>query len=186
MPSDGASGSWHKTACILCECNCGIEVKLGGADGRRFETIRGDRDHPASRGYACEKAHRLDFYQNGPHRLTAPLRRRDDGTFEEIDWDTAIREVALRIHPGDALRLGLSDDGRARLTTRRASVEVHVEVSDRVQPGHVALPNGLGVDYVDGGGAGVAPNELTGCEDRDWLAGTPWHKHVPARVEALA
>jgi formate dehydrogenase len=29
----------------------------------------------------------------------------------------------------------------------------------------------------------VAPNELTSREDRDFLAGTPWHKHVPARVE---
>ena len=47
-------------------------------------------------GYACEKPSRLDFYQNGPHRLTKPLRRRADGTFEEIDWDTAIREVAAR------------------------------------------------------------------------------------------
>ena len=33
---------------------------------------------------------------------------------------------------------------------------------------------------------GVAPNELTASEDRDWLAGTPWHKHVPARIEAVA
>jgi hypothetical protein len=23
-------------------------------------------------------------------------------------------------------------------------------------------------------------------EDRDWFAGTPFHKHVPARIEALA
>jgi formate dehydrogenase len=32
---------------------------------------------------------------------------------------------------------------------------------------------------------GVAPNELTASEDRDWLAGTPWHKHVPARLERV-
>lgn len=38
---------WHQTACILCECNCGIEVRLG-ADGRSFERIRGDKAHPAS------------------------------------------------------------------------------------------------------------------------------------------
>jgi len=88
--------TWHKTACILCECNCGIEVQLGGPDGRRFVRVRGDDAHPASKGYACEKPLRLDFYQNGPHRLTKPLRRRSDGTFEEIDWDTAIREVAAR------------------------------------------------------------------------------------------
>lgn len=87
---------WKSTACILCECNCGIEVQLGGEDGRRLVKVRGDDAHPASRGYACEKPSRLDFYQNGPHRLTRPLRRRADGTFEEIDWDTAIREVSAR------------------------------------------------------------------------------------------
>ena len=88
---------WQPTACILCECNCGIEVRLGGADGRRFERIRGDKAHPASQGYTCEKALRLDHYQHSPNRLTSPLRRRADGTFEEIDWDTAIAEVAERL-----------------------------------------------------------------------------------------
>ena len=87
---------WKSTACILCECNCGIEVQLGGEDGRRLVRVRGDDAHPSSRGYACEKPSRLDYYQNGSHRLTVPLRRRADGSFEEIDWDTAIREVAQR------------------------------------------------------------------------------------------
>jgi formate dehydrogenase len=54
----------------------------------------------------------------------------------------------------------------------------------------VSLPNGLGVDYPDELGrpsvTGVVPNELTASEDRDAFAGTPWHKHVPARVEAVA
>ncbi len=87
---------WKSTACILCECNCGIEVQLGGPEGRNLVRVRGDDAHPASKGYACEKPSRLDFYQNGPHRLTKPLRRRADGSFEEIDWDTAIREVAQK------------------------------------------------------------------------------------------
>ena len=86
--------TWHPTACILCECNCGIEVRLGGDDGRGFERIRGDKAHPASRGYTCEKALRLDHYQNGRHRLTTPMRRRSDGSYEPVDWDTAIAEVA--------------------------------------------------------------------------------------------
>ncbi|HVP29677.1 MAG TPA: molybdopterin-dependent oxidoreductase [Myxococcota bacterium] len=94
-PAANAS-DWKSTACILCECNCGIEVQLGGPDGRSLVRVRGDDAHPASKGYACEKPSRLDFYQNGPHRLTKPLRRRADGSFEEIDWDTAIREVAQR------------------------------------------------------------------------------------------
>lgn len=85
---------WEQTACILCSINCGIEVKL---DGRRFARVRGDKSHPASKGYTCEKALRLDHYQNGRDRLTSPLRRRADGGFDEIDWDTAIAEIADRL-----------------------------------------------------------------------------------------
>ncbi|MEV6770282.1 molybdopterin-dependent oxidoreductase [Nocardia sp. NPDC051030] len=88
---------WRPTACILCECNCGIQVLLG-PDGRSFEKIRGDKLHPASAGYTCNKALRLDHYQNGrTGRVTAPLRRRDDGEFEEIDWETAISEITARM-----------------------------------------------------------------------------------------
>jgi len=90
-----APADWHTTACILCSINCGIEVRLDG-DGH-FARVRGDKAHPTSKGYTCEKALRLDHYQNGSHRLTTPLRRRADGTFEAIDWDTAIREVAARL-----------------------------------------------------------------------------------------
>jgi anaerobic selenocysteine-containing dehydrogenase len=100
-------------------------------------------------------------------------------------WRRKDAKGALRMNPDDARRLGLADGGRARLSTKRASVEVAVELSDRMQPGHVSLPNGLGLDYPDAGTTGVAPNELTASEDRDWLAGTPWHKHTPARIEAL-
>ncbi|MBI2827548.1 MAG: molybdopterin-dependent oxidoreductase [Planctomycetia bacterium] len=98
--------NWRKTACILCSINCGIEVAV---DGRRITRIRGDKAHPSSQGYTCEKAQRLDYYQNGRHRLTTPLRRRADGTFQPIDWDTAIREVAASLvkirdtHGGDKI-----------------------------------------------------------------------------------
>src|SRR5690242_12215752 len=82
---------WQSTACILCECNCGIVVQL---DGRNLAKIRGDKDHPASQGYTCNKALRLNHYQNNGNRLTSPMRRRPDGSYEEIDWDTAISEIA--------------------------------------------------------------------------------------------
>src|SRR6516162_1575002 len=100
---------WKKTACILCECDCGLEVMLGGEGDRHLVKLRGDKAHPASRGYACEKAHRLDYYQNGRDRLSSPLRRRADGTYEAIDWDTASREVAAQpaavrdAHGGEAI-----------------------------------------------------------------------------------
>ena len=54
--------TFQPTACILCECNCGIEVEL---DGRTLARIRGDKDHPASQGYTCNKAMRLDYYHTG-------------------------------------------------------------------------------------------------------------------------
>jgi anaerobic selenocysteine-containing dehydrogenase len=107
--TSATTNEWNPTACILCECNCGLEAQLGGDDGRSLVRLRGDKRHPSSRGYACEKPHRLDHYQNGRDRLTTPLRRRADGTFEPIDWDTAIREVAARLahvrdtHGGDTI-----------------------------------------------------------------------------------
>jgi formate dehydrogenase len=64
---------------------------------------------------------------------------------------------------------------------------VAIELTDTMQRGHVALPNGPGLGYPDEAhgnvATGVAPNELTASEDRDPFVGTPWHKHVPARVE---
>ena len=85
------TADWQPTACILCECNCGVTVQV---EDRRLVKIRGDREHPASQGYTCNKALRLDHYQNSGGRLTSPLRRRPDGGYEEIDWDTAITEIA--------------------------------------------------------------------------------------------
>jgi anaerobic selenocysteine-containing dehydrogenase len=94
------SEDWKPTACILCECNCGIVVQT---EGRTLSKIRGDKDHPGSKGYTCNKALRLDHYQSNPNRLTSPMRRRNDGSYEEIDWDTAISEVAAGLkHIADA------------------------------------------------------------------------------------
>ena len=98
--------AWQPTACILCECNCGIVVDV---DDRSLARIRGDKSHPASRGYTCNKALRLDHYQNNRNRLASPMRREADGTYTEIDWDTAIAEIAAGFrgiadtHGGDTI-----------------------------------------------------------------------------------
>lgn len=89
--ADPTSGSWQPTACILCECNCGIVV---ATEGRTLAKIRGDKSHPGSQGYTCNKALRLDHYQNNANRLTSPMRRRADGSYEAVDWHTAITEIA--------------------------------------------------------------------------------------------
>lgn len=87
---------WLSTACILCACNCGVKVQLDD-DGKHIVRTKGDEAHPGSRGYVCNKASRLDYYQNGPDRLASPLRRNADGGYDEISWDVAIREIAAKL-----------------------------------------------------------------------------------------
>ncbi len=88
--------AWQATACILCTCNCGLKVQLN-AEGTDIARIKGDENHPASQGYVCNKASRISYYQHGADRLSSPKRRRADGTYEDIDWPTAIAEISERL-----------------------------------------------------------------------------------------
>jgi anaerobic selenocysteine-containing dehydrogenase len=110
--------------------------------------------------------------------------------FRDPSWRKKDPNGSLRICPSDAERLGVDEGGRVRVSTKRGSVETHIEITDTLREGHVTLPNGLGLEYPDENGErriyGTPPNELTSGEDRDPIAGTPWHKHVRARVEAVA
>jgi anaerobic selenocysteine-containing dehydrogenase len=98
-------------------------------------------------------------------------------------WRRRDPDGRLRMSVADATRLGVTTGDRVRLTTRRGSAEVSVDATDTMRSGHISLPNGLGLTVKER--TGVAPNELTAAEDRDEWAGTPWHKHVPARLEPL-
>lgn len=84
----------ERTACILCSRNCGLTVEI--EDGR-FTRIRGDEDHPNSRGYICQKAARLEHYQNHADRLRHPLKRLPNGEFQRIGWDQALGEIAAKL-----------------------------------------------------------------------------------------
>src|SRR6476646_3861347 len=98
--SDGATTSteWRSTACILCSINCGVEVRT---EARRIVRVRGDKSHPGSQGYTCEKALRLDHYQSARDRLTSPMRRRADGPYESVAG-VAGRPAAVRDEHGGA------------------------------------------------------------------------------------
>ena len=180
---------WLPTACILCECNCGLEVELGGDDGRRLVRVRGDDAHPASKGYACEKASRIDYYQNNPHRLTRPLRRRPDGGFDEIDWDTAIREVAQRAdalaaaHGGSSI-LYYGGGGQGNHLPGVYSRALRATLGMRYQSSAIAQEK-TGAFYVSGCMVGgVARADFEHCEVALMLGKNPWHSHgIPrARV----
>lgn len=91
---DGPSASVEQTACILCTRNCGLQVEI--ADGN-IVGVRGDEAHPVSKGYLCQKATRLAYYQQNADRLEHPLRRAPDGTFERVSWEEALTDIARRL-----------------------------------------------------------------------------------------
>ncbi len=183
------SGSWQKTACVLCSVNCGIEIQLG-ADGRRFERIRGDKEHPASQGYHCEKALRLDHYQNARDRLTHPLRRRPDGSFEKIDWDTAIREVAARLaavrdtYGGERiLYYGGGGQGNhlcgvyAGATRRALGVKYRSNALAQEKTGWAWVNEQTVGGFVSG--------DVDHCEVAIFVGKNPWHSHGVPRARTI-
>lgn len=84
----------EKTACILCSRNCGLVVDI---EGDNFTRIRGDDDHPVSKGYICQKAARLQHYQQNADRLRHPLKRQPDGSFVRVSWNSALDDIAARL-----------------------------------------------------------------------------------------
>jgi anaerobic selenocysteine-containing dehydrogenase len=109
--------------------------------------------------------------------------------FRDPSWRKQDADGRLRMSAEDAVRLGVADGDRALVSTVRGRAEAVVEVSAAMQAGHAALPNGFGLDSSGPDGetivTGVAPNSLTSSDWRDEFAGTPWHKHVPARIERV-
>jgi anaerobic selenocysteine-containing dehydrogenase len=61
--------------------------------------IRGDREHPFTRGFLCQKVSNYLERVYHPERLLYPLRRvggKGQGRFERISWPEAIRTIADR------------------------------------------------------------------------------------------
>ena len=173
---------WKKTACVLCSLNCGVEVQLGGDDGRRIVRIKGDRAHPASRGYVCNKATRLDYYQNHRDRLTSPLRRRADGTFEPIDWDSAITEIAGKLaairdaHGGEKIfyyggggQGNHLPGGYARTTSSALGIRYRSNALAQEKTGEFWV-----ADRMFGG---WAHGDFESCEVALFIGKNPWHSH---------
>jgi anaerobic selenocysteine-containing dehydrogenase len=58
--------------------------------------VRGDSDHPATRGLLCAKTMRFGQRLHAPDRITRPLLRQD-GVLRECSWETALEVAAQRI-----------------------------------------------------------------------------------------
>ena len=126
-----------------------------------------------------------------PFVLVAGERRSYNANtiYRDPDWRKTDRDGALKVHPEDAAACGLRDGGWARCESKRGAVQVRVEVSDQLSRGQVTLPHGYGMEHPGSDGkrsrTGAHINELTSAEDRDPIAGTPYHKYVPVRLSPV-
>jgi formate dehydrogenase len=84
----------RKTFCGICEATCGLTVTV--EDGA-VTKIRPDADHPHSKGFACPKGIAFGAVRDDPDRVTFPLRRLDDGSFERVSWEAALDDVGARL-----------------------------------------------------------------------------------------
>lgn len=182
------SESWHSTACILCSINCGIKVRTDGV--RHMTKIIGDKSHPISQGYVCEKVQRLDYYQNGADRLTSPMRRKPDGTYEPVDWDTAIAEVTARMmavrdqHGGDKI-LYYGGGGQGN-HLGGAYVEGWLKSLGVRYRSNALAQEKTGEFWVAGKMLGAGSHgDYEHCEVAVFLGKNPWQSHGFARARAL-
>ena len=111
--------TWRKTACILCSLNCGLEVQT---EGTRITKVRGDKEHPESKGYLCEKPKRLDRYQ-----IKAPF----DGTVISV-----LAEAGGMLLETDKIVM-LAD-----LSTLEANLHLPVDMYGALEVGALRVPRG--------------------------------------------
>ena len=83
----------HKTSCVLCAQNCGLEVEV---ENNRIVKVKGDKSNAKSEGYLCRKGMNIANHQHNADRLKYPLKRVGD-RFERISWDQAIDEIAMKL-----------------------------------------------------------------------------------------
>jgi len=98
-------------------------------------------------------------------------------------WNEGKRACTLAMSPADAGRLGFTDGQMVRVVTAAGAEAIELEVTWDARSGQVVIPHGFGLVY-DGVTYGVNVNRLTKNTHRDFV-GTPLHRYVPCRVEAL-
>jgi anaerobic selenocysteine-containing dehydrogenase len=79
--------------CRLCTAFCGILVDVAGDEVIR---VRGDPNHPLSRGYTCPKGRALPKLHHHPERIEQPLRRDGDG-LRAISWPACLDDIGDRL-----------------------------------------------------------------------------------------
>jgi anaerobic selenocysteine-containing dehydrogenase len=100
MEKKAASTIYRKiirTVCQGCHSECGVLVQV---ESGKINKIKGDPDHPDSRGYICVKGIHSGHFVYHPDRLKYPLKRaqgKGDGKWKRISWDRALDEISGKL-----------------------------------------------------------------------------------------
>jgi len=79
-----------------CPDTCGLLVEV--EEGKALR-VKGDPEHPFTRGFLCPKMHHYEKTVHSPLRLTSPLLRtgpKGMGHFRPISWKEALAHIATR------------------------------------------------------------------------------------------
>ncbi|MGN0073057.1 MAG: molybdopterin-dependent oxidoreductase [Coriobacteriales bacterium] len=81
--------------CNACSSKCGFKAYV--VDGK-LDKLIGDPAHPYAKGKLCARGYGYSQIAYSPDRLTAPLKKGEDGRFQEIGWEQAYAEIAEKVH----------------------------------------------------------------------------------------
>jgi formate dehydrogenase major subunit len=115
-----------ETPTICCFCGVGCGAIVAAQDGR-VVNLEGDPDHPINRGSLCSKGlamaqlNTLDGEVN-PRRLQKVKYRKGGGsTWEEVEWDWAIEQIARRVKDTRDEHF-IANDGDGRVVNRLEAI----------------------------------------------------------------
>jgi formate dehydrogenase major subunit len=115
-----------RSTCPYCSVSCGIIIHTLGDRAKnavpQVVHVEGDPDHPINRGTLCPKGASLQQDILNERRLLKPqVRRPGSDRWEDIDWNTAVDEIARRVkNTRDATFI--AKDSRGRTVNRCESI----------------------------------------------------------------
>jgi formate dehydrogenase major subunit len=91
-----------RSTCPYCSVSCGVIIHTLGDRSKNTVAqvvhVEGDPDHPINRGTLCPKGASLEQDILNDRRLLKPqVRRPGADRWEDIDWNTAIDEIARSV-----------------------------------------------------------------------------------------
>jgi anaerobic selenocysteine-containing dehydrogenase len=81
------------TYCGVCEHSCGMRVT---AQGNEILEIKGQEEHPYSKGFLCSKGLAAKDIWSAPDRLKTPMKR-DGSGWKPISWEEALNLCAKNL-----------------------------------------------------------------------------------------